>query len=185
MTGGVQVARFTRWARVGWVRPKAVTQQFKAQPRGVGLRAEGASRHSIGRGGRANPTYVATRNSGMTSQRFTKREKYLRRGLSPVPWRRATLAVSLACDGALDPAPSVAATGAWKVGPRVGGSRSRRPGSTASGEASVMAWDRWPPSVAQGVIAMLRVIPGRSGKPKDGPGRKSPQRGCRKATPGP
>src|SRR5712691_3118423 len=55
-----------------------------------------------------------------------------------------------AVTGRLDPTPDVAADGAWKEAP-VGGTRSRRPGTTAAGEASSNgAGFRRPPSVAQG-----------------------------------
>ena len=61
--------------------------------------------------------------------------------------------------------------------------RSRRPGLTGSGEAPVMAGSRCPPSVAQGAIAKL--CEGPSGKPKYGPGQKSPNAGAERQPPGP
>ncbi len=46
---------------------------------------------------------------------------------------------SLLATGRSDPAPSVAAIGAWKGGPRVGGPRSRRPAVTVAVEAPATA----------------------------------------------
>ncbi len=94
----------------------------------------------------------------------------LRRRLSPHPWAHATIRASLARDGAFGsstqrgkrPAPG-------RVVLVLEGPRSRRPGTTASDDAPVMARKRWPPSVAQGVIAPYRAT-GRSGKPKQRPG---------------
>jgi hypothetical protein len=109
-----------------------------------------------------------TRNRTVPVQRYP-------RGIGPyLSWPVA------AKTGRLDPTPCAAAAGAWKEA-IVGWPRSRRPGTTANGEAPAMAGSRWPPSVAQGVIAKLRKGP--SGKPKYGPGQKSPHAGAGRQPP--
>jgi hypothetical protein len=72
--------------------------------------------------------------------------------------------------------------GAWKVGSRVGGTSSGRPGKPADGEAPAMAGNRRPPN---GCMAGSNApAMGRRGRPKSGPGQKSPHAGRRKATHG-
>ena len=61
------------------------------------------------------------------------------------------------------PTPNVASDRRLEGRPSCWRPRSRRPGPTASGETPAMAQTRWPPSVAQGVIAPYRATGRMSG----------------------
>jgi hypothetical protein len=63
-----------------------------------------------------------------------------------------------------------------------GGPSSRRPGKPADGKAPAMAGNRWPPN---GCMAdRPRLSPGQGGKPKSGPGQKSPPTRAPQGDPG-
>ena len=113
--------------------------------------------------------------------RFTMRAYLRAADLSP-PYRRCGIlcvplpATGRGCASVLH----VAAAGAWKES--LDGSRSRRPGPTASGEAPAMAWS---PLAAKGLKARPRsASDGASHGPKTGTGQKSPNTRAPQGRPG-
>ena len=157
---------------IGAMRQRRLERGFGLQSANLDLGAHGCRFWGRGLG----------RESGFVQ--FTMSWKFAR-GLIPATRRTRILMPSPACDGTSVPTPNVAGDRRLEGRSRSWVAGSGRPGASASGKTSAMAWSRWPPDGSRCDRDGSSNFRSRSGKPKYAPGTEIAARGCRKATTGP